>query len=445
MSDEPTRGAAPPFASRYGLVRPLQGRYAAGVCAALGRATRTDPVLWRVVLAVLLCFMGIGALLYLAIWLLTPEEGDTASPIEAVLGRGRSSMSPVMVTLLGLVVVFLLILILPRPLYLVLGGLTALAALLLISRSGAGYPPAPAAPPPTSPTGSGAPTGPAPGSAPTPAPGPAAPTAAPPPPTLAPPAALAPPGTRPPAPAPPSPPAAAGDPAGTGYRPPFAPYGPFAGPAASASPAPPPAPRPPRERSSLPALIFFAALVVLGVLGMLDLTGVLGVPAAGYLAAALAVIGAGLVTGAWLGRARTLIALGVVLALALPAVHALGSWEAPENVGDLTWVPQNQAELTDDYALSFGSGHLDLRQVDFAEREREVTVRISFGEMQVRLPPEVAVEATVHSQFGDATVLGRSHDGISEGTVSDPGSGDPAHGTLRLNLYVSFGDMDVRR
>lgn len=39
MAEDPPR-TTPPFAARYGLVRPLQGRYVAGVCAALeiGRA-----------------------------------------------------------------------------------------------------------------------------------------------------------------------------------------------------------------------------------------------------------------------------------------------------------------------------------------------------------------------------------------------------------------------
>jgi hypothetical protein len=41
--------------------RPTRGRYIAGVCGALGRATNTDPVLWRVVLAVLGFFGGRSA------------------------------------------------------------------------------------------------------------------------------------------------------------------------------------------------------------------------------------------------------------------------------------------------------------------------------------------------------------------------------------------------
>ncbi|MBY8874318.1 PspC domain-containing protein, partial [Micromonospora sp. PLK6-60] len=103
----PPGGYAPPgagFTSRYGLVRPRDGRYLAGVCAAIGRATNTDPVLWRVIIAVLGFFGGIGVLVYVAAWLIIPGEGDSASPIESMLGRGRSSMSPVTVIVLGILV-----------------------------------------------------------------------------------------------------------------------------------------------------------------------------------------------------------------------------------------------------------------------------------------------------------------------------------------------------
>jgi phage shock protein PspC (stress-responsive transcriptional regulator) len=426
MPEERTH-PAPAFASRYGLVRPLQGRYLAGVCGALGRATGTDPVLWRVVLAVLVCFLGTGALLYLVVWLLTPEEGDTASPLEAILGRGHSSTSPMLAVVLAVAAALLLVLILPRPLYLVLAGLTGLAGLALISRARAGSRAA-AAPV------WAAPPRPAPATAPDP---PSAASAGPVPPPPTPSAASAgpvplPAGTVPdpgPFPAP-----------GSAERP-FAPHGPFAGP----PPPPPPPLRRPVERSALPAAILSAILVVVGTVGMLDLAGVLSVPAAGYLAAALGVVGAGLLAGAWLGRARPLIALGIVLALALPVVHAMDVVDPPEHMGDLTWAPRDRAELADEYALALGSGLVDLRQVDFAGQTTMITVRISFGEMRVALPPEVAVEATVHVRFGDATVLDAGRDELPGGTITDLGSGDPADGRLILDLYVQFGSLAVHR
>jgi phage shock protein PspC (stress-responsive transcriptional regulator) len=411
---------APSLARRYGLERPLQGRYVAGVCAALGRATGTDPVLWRVVLAVLVCFLGTGALIYLVAWLLTPEEGDDSSPLEAMLGRGFSSTSPVLVVVLGVAAALLLVLILPRPLYLVLAGSTVLAILLLISRARSLSPP------------TGRPAG----------------GAEPAPPVTTDPVTTSPVTTSPVTTSPVVPSVATGATIGAGvgaagpagYRPPFAPHGPFAAP----PPSPPPR-TPPRERSRLPALTFFGVLVVLGSLGVLDLTGALDIPASGYLAASLAVVGIGLLTGAWLGRARPLIALGVVLALALPVAHGVETVEPPENVGDLTWVPQSRAELADEYALSFGSGLVDLRQVDVSGQRVEIAVRISFGEMRVVVPESVAVEARVHHQFGGLTLLGRSRDEIPEGVVRDPGSGDPADGTLVLDLHVRFGNLEVHR
>ncbi|HEY8472533.1 MAG TPA: PspC domain-containing protein, partial [Natronosporangium sp.] len=152
MSEDRTRDSVP-FAARHGLVRPLQGRYVAGVCAALAKATRTDPVLWRVGLAVLICFGGVGALIYLLTWLLTPEEGDTASPAEAMIGRGQSNTSPVLTGALGLIVAGLLIFVLSRPQYLVLGGAVVLAIALLINK--VSNEPPPTGPPPGDPPAGG--------------------------------------------------------------------------------------------------------------------------------------------------------------------------------------------------------------------------------------------------------------------------------------------------
>src|SRR6266704_2604427 len=105
----PPGGFPPPppgtsgWATRYGLVRPARGRVLAGVCAAIARATNTDPVLWRVLFAVLTLAGGVSVVVYLVAWLLIPAEGDTGSPLEALLGRGRSSTSPVLVVIVGII------------------------------------------------------------------------------------------------------------------------------------------------------------------------------------------------------------------------------------------------------------------------------------------------------------------------------------------------------
>jgi phage shock protein PspC (stress-responsive transcriptional regulator) len=121
--------------ARYGLIRPVQGRYFAGVCASVGRATNTDPVLWRVLFAVLTLFGGVGLLAYLIGWLLIPADGDTASPVEAVLGRGVSRTSAP-VAVIGAVVAMLVFALVAseglRPA--VVGALVVLGAAVLLSR-----------------------------------------------------------------------------------------------------------------------------------------------------------------------------------------------------------------------------------------------------------------------------------------------------------------------
>lgn len=179
---------------------------------------------------------------------------------------------------------------------------------------------------------------------------------------------------------------------------------------------------------------------------MLDLAGVLDVPVSGYLAGGLAVIGAGLVVGAWLGRARPLIALGAVLALALPAAHAVEVWDRPQYIADdFHWQPASTTELDAEYSMMFGDGELDLRRIDFAGQEVEVTVAVTFGDMRVLVPPDVAVEASSYSRFSSTTVFGSSSDGVTQDSFQDPGSGDPADGLLRLDLQNRFGNLEVER
>ena len=125
------------YFSREKLIRPHEGRHVAGVCAAIGRATNTDPVLWRVLIAVL-GFFGIGVLLYLIGWLAIPGEGDTGSPIESLLGRGRSQMSPVSVIILAGVTALTFAFVLNDGLRTtLLAGAVLVGAFMLVKRNGA--------------------------------------------------------------------------------------------------------------------------------------------------------------------------------------------------------------------------------------------------------------------------------------------------------------------
>ena len=69
---------APDLTATPRLERPRESAFR-GVCSALARATGTDPVLWRVLFAVLVVFDGLGLLLYLVGMLLIPYEGEPQS------------------------------------------------------------------------------------------------------------------------------------------------------------------------------------------------------------------------------------------------------------------------------------------------------------------------------------------------------------------------------
>ncbi|MEH0845984.1 PspC domain-containing protein, partial [Micromonospora sp. CPCC 205711] len=461
----PPGGYAPPsgaagFTSRYGLVRPRDGRYLAGVCAAIGRATNTDPVLWRVILAVLGFFGGVGLLVYVAAWLTIPGEGDSASPLESMLGRGRSSMSPVTVIVLGILVAVSFGYIVTDAFRAVLLGAAILigGALLLNrdNRPGAAPPPAPG--PPAAPPGPVPPVS-------YPAPDYFAPAPAAPPPLAAEPRTAELP-TWPPAstwtgtpataelPAgstavPPAPPVAAPLPPG-GYRPPFAPRGPWAGTYPPPPPAPPKVkpPKRPRERSALGPVTFSLIFLALGVVAVLDLLDVFPIGAAGYFAAALATIGLGLLVGTWFGRARWLIALGLVTTAALGVATVAESYDRIRGVdGTVTWSPADYRALATRYENSFGDATLDLRAVDFTNRDAEITVVVNFGEGTVVVPPNVDVTTVTEVRAGDATVFGQrpaGTDGRSR-EVTDLGADGAGGGKLRLYVHVNAGNLEVTR
>jgi len=61
------------------LYRPFQDRMLAGVAAGIARYLGVDVTVVRIVLAVLAVVGGLGVPLYLAGWLLIPEEGSEQS------------------------------------------------------------------------------------------------------------------------------------------------------------------------------------------------------------------------------------------------------------------------------------------------------------------------------------------------------------------------------
>jgi hypothetical protein len=378
-----------------------------------------------VVLVVLALFGGIGVLIYLLAWLLLPAEGDTATPVEALAGRGHSRTSSFR-TIVGVVIAALMLAgyvtepfrATPLVAVLLLGGVL----LLLLRDQSRGRGPSLAAPPP------GGPSPVAPSSV---GPSPADPSAA-----------------RPAAPwvgAPPGPPA------------PFAPHGPFAPPGPPPPPppaAPPPTahwqspPPPPRPRSRLGLFTVSVAVLLLGAMIAADLAGAEIAPLA-YFAVPLAVLGAGLVVGTWFGRARWLIPLGLVLMLVLGSgvvVFEDRSWTRP-GVGVIALQLDSVDEIPQGWYRDIGAIEVDMSDVDFEGTTTTVEIRVGLGAIQVVVPSDVDVIVDAAVNVGSVSVFDEAWSGMGVGrrTVTDVGRDGPGGGELCIIASVNTGSIDIRR
>jgi len=62
------------------MTRPRNNRVIAGVCAAFAQRYGWDLTLTRVIAAILIVFTGVGALAYIAAWIIIPEEQYALPP-----------------------------------------------------------------------------------------------------------------------------------------------------------------------------------------------------------------------------------------------------------------------------------------------------------------------------------------------------------------------------
>lgn len=384
------------------LRRSRSDRKILGVAGGLGRYAGVDPLVLRVLFVVLAVFGGSGLLLYALGWLLIPDEGERESAGQQMMhGRmGGSGASRVVLTVVA-VVIGLLVLGATIDTGPALGGAGVLivvaVVVVLLARNG----PAPQSPVETGPVGTYGPV-------PPPAPG------------------------------------AYGQTPGTAYAG-AAPIEPPASPAWETAPLPPPPPVPRRERSVLGRLTVSATLLVVGLMVGWNVVSdgqAEDFKAVSVIATALAVVGLGLVVGAFVGRSRGLIVLGLLLAL-VTAASAAADDGFGEGVGDRTWRPATVAGAEREHRLGVGDAVLDLTRLP-AGRDADVKVRVGVGQLTVIVPDDARVEVTTHVGAGNLQVLDRPvQDGTDLGdsvTVGDTGGG-----TLTIDAEIGLGALEVRR
>lgn len=206
---------------------------------------------------------------------------------------------------------------------------------------------------------------------------------------------------------------------------------------------PPPSPRP---HPVLGRLTLSLALLSVGVIVIVDMAGA-SVPASVYFAVPLAVVGGGLVLGAWYGRARGMIGLGVVLSVLLAVAAGIEVWGPAGSHGSVTWRPATVQQMAPSYRVDAGHAVLDLSEVDFTDHAATITAHVSVGTLRIVLPRNVDVEVRSAVGVGNAVVLGQRWDGIGQGEhiVTDNGPDGPGGGNLTVDATVNVGNLEVRR
>jgi phage shock protein PspC (stress-responsive transcriptional regulator) len=426
--------------------RPRRGRKIAGVAVGIANRYRIDPVLVRVGFGVATVYGGAGVLLYLLGWLFLPEQDDEVSPVESLFGKGRSSTSSGFTVLLGIFLV-------PLTGWFFSGSFTGefsswlsllvVGGLLFLLHQARGHveplypapPAAQAAPQPAMPV-----YPPAMPSAPVP-PMPTMPLA-----TPAPSATM--PYTPPVGPPVDAPPPVAPEPPTT--PPSWDPLGaaPFAWdlpePTTPEPEEPPPAKR--RKPKVGTATLGIALVAAAGLAlaanapwggGWITPQHVVGV--------VLAIVGLGLVAGAFLRAGRGLLALAVplsVIGMGLTTISPGGY----HGIGELNESPTSFARVLPLYERSVGSISLDLTglpEVGSIGTE----VRADVGSVDVYVPENADVTVTCAADAGSVNCLGQQRDGIDSRVEQFVDVGPDGPGGLEIELVVSadLGDVEVHR
>jgi phage shock protein PspC (stress-responsive transcriptional regulator) len=178
-----------------------------------------------------------------------------------------------------------------------------------------------------------------------------------------------------------------------------------------------PHPRPRKPRSILGQLTLAALLLVLGGLALLDAADVLYPDPLHYLAAAVGVIGGGLLVGTLFGRARWLVVIGLVLAPFLFLAGFVSEWSFSGEVGERYVQVRTIADLEAvDYQYDHAAGvlELDLRRFEAPSARYPISIdaRVSAGELRIWLPGDARAVVTGSAGLGSVEILGDQSAGI---------------------------------
>jgi phage shock protein PspC (stress-responsive transcriptional regulator) len=196
-----------------------------------------------------------------------------------------------------------------------------------------------------------------------------------------------------------------------------------------------------RPRPFLTPIALGVLLIGAGVASFLQSIDAIDVNLTVAFAIATCFVGAVLVLSTWIGRAHGLIAVGMVLAFAT-AVSSTIDVPLHGGFGDRSYQPTTAVAIDRSYALSAGTIHLDLRQVNDGST-MDTAVTVGFGEINVDVPSTMTVDVVAKAGAGNIELFGHQSDGWhvkDERTAVGTGTA-----IVHLDLRVGAGHIVVRR
>ncbi|MER7244305.1 PspC domain-containing protein [Kribbella sp. NPDC000426] len=172
-----------------------------------------------------------------------------------------------------------------------------------------------------------------------------------------------------------------------------------------------------------------------------------GASTATMLVIGLATLGAGMLLGGFVGRTLALLPLGILLAAGAVASTVFPS--IPRNFADTNYVAPIGQTITatgTSYQFDAGSVHLDLTKAKFAPGAK-VDVHGGAGEVIVKVPKDVDVTGNLSAEMGDVAFLDQHQGGHNaELTLNDLGTdGKAGPQQVTLDLDVRLGSIKLER
>ncbi|GAA4807801.1 PspC domain-containing protein [Tomitella cavernea] len=203
------------------------------------------------------------------------------------------------------------------------------------------------------------------------------------------------------------------------------------------TPPPQPAPAAPKKRRSrLTMFTIGSALIAAAVASGVSVAGADWLTAPRIAAVALAVVGAGLVVGAFLRTGYGLLIVAAPLAGFVILGSLAVSLDTSGGVGQREFHPTTLAQLQPEYRVGAGEILLDLRSLDLTA-DTTVDVSSTVGRVEVIVPDAMRVEANCHTTVGDSSCL--------PDAAAAPRPGQPGDSPLlTLNADSTLGEVVVR-